>query len=149
MAFLLLVVLLAATAAWPSQPTFTNDATQLKSDLYLEQLRRRVEAVWKYPNQSENLQATVKFSLNRGGYVSDLLITKSSGREDFDLSVLQAVKTASPFPPIPDDLMQNSELRKVEMTFSRKPELSDSEKKSKPKPPPSRRPRRQTPGIEI
>jgi TonB family protein len=144
MAFLLLALLLTAIGPSSAEPDIPKDNAELKSDFYLDQLRRRVEEVWKYPNRSENLQATVKFSLNRAGYVSDLLITKSSGRDDFDLSVLRAIKTASPFPPIPADLMQNAELRKVEMTFARKPQGSDSEKKSKP-----RQLKRQPPGVQI
>jgi TonB family protein len=149
MAFLFLALLLTATGSLHSKSELPKGPAQLKSDFYLDQLRRRVEAVWRYPNHSENLQATVKFNLDRAGYISDLLITKSSGRDDFDLSVLQAIKTASPFPPIPEHLMQNTELRKVEMTFSRKFQEPELLKKQKPKSPAPRRPTKQTPGVQI
>jgi TonB family protein len=150
MIFVLLALHLTATAPHPQAPAFPTDLAQPQSDLYLDQLRRRVESVWKYPNGSDNLQATVKFDLNRSGYVSDVVITKSSGRDDFDASVLQAVKSATPFPPIPDDLMRKAEGRKVEMTFSRKPDKPALLKKPKPRSPaPRQSPNKQTPGVQI
>lgn len=148
MIFLLLAFLLTAAALSHADPD-PKQVTQEESDAYLAELRRRVQSVWKYPNGSENLQATVKFDLNRDGYVSDVVITKSSGRNDFDASVLHAVKKASPFPPIPEQLMQDAELRKVEMTFSRKSE-PEFLKKQKPKlQPPRPQRKKQTPGIQI
>jgi len=103
--FLVLVLLLAA-----SQPEF---------DQYLEQARKRVEANWKYPGKSENLQAAVKFNLDRAGRVSDLELTSSSGRKEFDASVLEAVRSASPFPPLVS-ILKKSEVREVQMNFKGK-----------------------------
>jgi TonB family protein len=64
---------------------------------YLDQARKRVESSWKYPAGSDALQATVKFNLDRAGGVSELKVTKPSGRKNFDESVLDAIRTATPF----------------------------------------------------
>lgn len=94
-------------------------------DDYISQLKNRVELVWKYPKDSENLAATVKFNLNSLGQVSAIRITKSSGRDDFDSSVVEAVKRSSPFPRLPSRLVTASAAREVEMIFKRKPAGSD------------------------
>jgi TonB family protein len=86
---------------------------------YLEQIRGRVQSVWKYPAKSESLQATVKFNLDRPGRITELEITKPSGRKDFDASVLEAVRSATPFPPLLS-ILKKSEVREVRMTFKGK-----------------------------
>jgi len=40
--------------------------------------------------------------LERSGRVSDVRVEKSSGDKQFDASAVQAVRRASPFPPVPD-----------------------------------------------
>jgi hypothetical protein len=42
---------------------------------YLDQVRKRVESTWNYPDKSDNLQGTVKFNLDRAGRVSELTLT--------------------------------------------------------------------------
>ncbi|HEU4341595.1 MAG TPA: energy transducer TonB [Candidatus Binatia bacterium] len=86
---------------------------------YLDQVRKRVQSTWKYPDKSDNLQGTVKFNLDRAGRVSELTLTKSSGRKEFDESVLEAVRAATPFPSL-ITILKKSEVRAVEMTFMRK-----------------------------
>lgn len=86
---------------------------------YLDKVRKRVESTWKYPDKSDNLQGTVTFNLDRAGRVSELTLTKSSGRKDFDESILEAVRSATPFPSL-ITILKKSEVRAVEMTFKRK-----------------------------
>jgi TonB family protein len=86
---------------------------------YLDQVRKRVESNWKYPAASDELRATINFNLDRAGRVSELKITKPSGRKNFDESVLDAVRTATPFPSL-ITILKKSEVREVEMTFQRK-----------------------------
>lgn len=88
-------------------------------DQYLDEMRKRVESKWKYAAQSENLQAAVKFNLDRAGRVSELEITKSSGRKEFDTSALEAVRSSSPFPPLLS-ILKKSEVREIEMRFKGK-----------------------------
>jgi TonB family protein len=88
-------------------------------DQYLDEIEKRVESKWKYPAKSENLQASVKFNIDRAGRVSELEIVKSSGRQDFDASALEAVRSSSPFPPLLS-ILKRSEVREVQMIFKGK-----------------------------
>ena len=106
-------------------------AAQQDFDDYLEQIRKRVESTWKYPLKSDNLQGTVKFNLDRAGRVSELTLTKSSGRKDFDESVLEAVRGATPFPSL-ITILKKSEVRAVEMTFKSKSVVIEGPKPKAP-----------------
>jgi TonB family protein len=101
---------------------------------YLDQARKRVESSWKYPAGSDALQATVKFNLDRAGRVSELKVTKPSGRKNFDESVLDAIRTATPFPSL-ITVLKKSEVREVEMTFRRKSVLVEEPKAVAPSKP--------------
>jgi TonB family protein len=113
---------------------FLLAGAQADFDQYLDQAKKRVESMWKYPAKSENLQATVKFNLDRAGRVSELKITRSSGRDDFDTSALEAVRKSSPFPPLLS-ILKRSETREVEMNFRQKAVTIEA-----PKPAGSRKP---------
>jgi TonB family protein len=101
---------------------------------YLDQVRKRVESSWKYPPNSDNLQATVRFNVDRAGRVSELKVTKSSGQKTFDESILDAVQTATPFPPL-ITVLKKSEVREVEMIFRRKSVLVEEPKAVAPSKP--------------
>jgi TonB family protein len=106
---------------------------------YLDQVRKRVESNWKYPANSDDLQATVKFNLDRAGRVSELKVTKPSGRKNFDESVLDAVQTATPFPSL-ITVLKKSEVREVEMTFRRKSVVFEEPKATTPSKPVPKKP---------
>ena len=106
---------------------------------YLDQVRKRVESNWKYPADSDDLQATVRFNLDRAGRVSELKATKSSGRKNFDESVLDAVRTATPFPSL-ITVLKKSEVREVEMTFRRKSVVIEEPKAITPSKPVPKKP---------
>ena len=71
---------------------------------YLEMIKKRVQSVWKYPEGVSGVhKINVVFVLDRAGKlvraeVSDSTDPRLSG------SAVQAMKTASPFPPIPESL---------------------------------------------
>ncbi|HWO43293.1 MAG TPA: energy transducer TonB [Candidatus Eisenbacteria bacterium] len=94
-------------------------AAQADFDQYLHEASKRVQSHWQIPAKSDGLQARVKFNLDRAGRVSDLSISKSSGRKDFDQSALDAVRKSSPFPPLLF-ILKKSEVREVEMGFKPK-----------------------------
>jgi TonB family protein len=106
---------------------------------YLDQIRKRVESNWKYPANADELQATVKFNLDRAGRVSELKVTKTSGRKNFDESVLDAVRTATPFPSL-ITVLKKSEVREVEMTFRRKSVVFEEPKATTPSKPVPKKP---------
>jgi TonB family protein len=106
---------------------------------YLDQIRKRIESNWKYPANSDDLQATVRFNLDRAGRVSELKVTKPSGRNNFDDSVLDAVRTATPFPSL-ITVLKKSEVREVEMTFRRKSVVIEEPKGITPSTPVPKKP---------
>jgi TonB family protein len=106
---------------------------------YLDQVRNRVESSWKCPPNSDNLQATVRFNVDRAGRVSELKVTKTSGRKNFDESVLDAVRTATPFPSL-ITVLKKSEVREVEITFRRKSVVIEEPKGITPSTPVPKKP---------
>jgi colicin import membrane protein len=120
----LALVLLLAVAPKAGPKASTTDRSDF--DEYISQLKNRVELAWSYPKAAEHLHATVKFNLNSLGQVSAIKITQSSGRTDFDSSVVDAIKKSSPFPRLPKRLVTESPVREVEMTFKGNPEKPDS-----------------------
>jgi TolA protein len=75
----------------------TDDASA-----YLDQVERRIMAVWTRPPNANGLKVVIRLRLERSGRVSDLRVEKSSGNKQFDVSAVQAVRRASPFPPGPE-----------------------------------------------
>lgn len=73
-----------------------NDATA-----YLDQIERRIIVAWRLPSGAEGLKVSLRFNLARNGRVSKLRVEKSSGNESFDVSAVEAVRRASPFPRPP------------------------------------------------
>ena len=71
---------------------------------YLNQLKKRVESVWKYPDDVTGVQkVTVRFTLDRAGKLTQAVVLESSDSR-LNTSAVEAMKRASPFPPIPDSL---------------------------------------------
>lgn len=73
---------------------------------YLKQLERRVNSVWKYPDDVTGIQkVAVRFTLDRGGKLIQAEVVESSDPR-LNASAVDAMKRASPFPPIPDNLKE-------------------------------------------
>jgi TonB family protein len=71
---------------------------------YLQQLKKRVESVWKYPDNVTGVQkVAVRFSLDRAGKLTLAEVLDSSDSR-LNSSAIEAIKRASPFPPIPEHL---------------------------------------------
>lgn len=80
---------------------------------YFNQLKRRVEAVWKFPDGVSGLQKVgVVFTLDRSGRLIKADVLESSDAR-LNAGAMEAMKKASPFPPIPDSLkdLANEPLR--------------------------------------
>jgi TonB family protein len=79
-------------------------ASNLDFNRYLEQLERRVKSVWKYPEEVAGVQeVAVRFSLDRAGKLLQAQVLDSSDTR-LNTSAIEAMKRASPFPPIPESL---------------------------------------------
>jgi TonB family protein len=71
---------------------------------YLQQLKKKVESVWKYPDNVTGVQkVAIRFSLDRAGKLTLAEVLDSSDSR-LNTSAIEAVKRASPFPPIPEHL---------------------------------------------
>jgi len=80
---------------------------------YFNQLKRRVESVWKFPDGVSGLQKVgVVFTLDRSGRLIKADVLESSDTR-LNAGAIEAMKKASPFPPIPDSLkdLANEPLR--------------------------------------
>ncbi len=70
---------------------------------YFAALRSRLNATWQQPQDAPaGLYAEVSFYLDANGNISQVRIVKSSGREEFDRSVLQAFRSLGRYQPTPD-----------------------------------------------
>ena len=80
---------------------------------YFNQLKRRVESVWKFPEGVSGLQKVgVVFTLDRSGRLIKADVLESSDAR-LNAGAMEAMRKASPFPPIPDSLkdLANEPLR--------------------------------------
>ena len=93
---------------------------------YLSLLKRRIEAAWNRPvyTGADTKSATVKLTLTRTGRVVERLLSKPSGYEPLDRSLLRAVLDAEPFPSFPASLTLDT--LPVQIVFDLKPEGADT-----------------------
>jgi TonB family protein len=71
---------------------------------YLNQLKKRVESVWRYPENVTGVQkVAIRFALDRAGKLTLSEVLESSDSR-LNASALEAIKRASPFPAIPESL---------------------------------------------
>jgi len=72
---------------------------------YFSQMRRAIELVWTYPMDAarRGMQGEVglEFTINKDGTTSRIRVIRSSGYEILDKAIVQAIKLASPFSPLP------------------------------------------------
>ncbi len=73
---------------------------------YLKLIEKRVFSVWKYPDGASGVQkVSVRFTLDRAGKLSQVEVLDSTDPR-INSSALEAMKKASPFPPIPESLKE-------------------------------------------
>jgi TonB family protein len=71
---------------------------------YLNQLKKRVESVWKYPENVSGVQkVAIRFALDRAGKLTLSEVLDSSDSR-LNTSALDAIRRASPFPAMPESL---------------------------------------------
>ena len=71
---------------------------------YLNQLKKRVESVWKFPDNVSGVQkVAIRFALDRAGKLTLAEVLETSDSR-LNLSALEAMRRASPFPAIPESL---------------------------------------------
>lgn len=72
---------------------------------YFAELKRRIEDKWSYPTEAsrkgQSGQGELRFVIRKNGSVGAVEIVQSSGVRILDAYIENAVRLASPFPPIP------------------------------------------------
>ena len=79
---------------------------------YFTNLRKAIELAWVYPSSAANkgIEGVVKilFAINKNGDLSTLKVLSSSGYGILDRYILQAIRMASPFAPLPESLPEDN-----------------------------------------
>jgi protein TonB len=73
---------------------------------YFTTMRKAIELVWNYPAEASRrgMQGEVglQFTINKDGKATRIRVVKSSGFPVLDKAIVDAIKLASPFSPLPD-----------------------------------------------
>jgi TonB family protein len=84
------------------------DTTDPKYRPYFRQVREKIKANWIYPYEAGTHgvegDLSIEFVIAKNGDLQRIELRRSSGILILDNAVLNAVKLAQPFPPVPDDL---------------------------------------------
>jgi TonB family protein len=90
-------------------------------DSYFRALYARVLARVRWPRALalafEQGEVVVAFTLNRDGSVADVRVSRSSGFAEFDDAVVAAIRTASPFGPVPASIAEGRSGVRVNAPF--------------------------------
>jgi TonB family protein len=87
------------------------DSQDPKYTDYLDQVRRRIKSKWGYPCEKNeqtrvceyrSTQLIIEFGIAKSGELVFVSLVRTSGHPIYDDYALNAVKLASPYPPIPD-----------------------------------------------
>ncbi|MEK6759272.1 MAG: cell envelope integrity protein TolA [Deltaproteobacteria bacterium] len=80
-------------------------AIEAKYPAYYSIIKDRVQAAWIYPEgfNANDVSIVISIKIGKSGRLIDSWVEKSSGNKNFDDSLINAVKKASPFPPLPQD----------------------------------------------
>lgn len=82
-----------------------------KINAYYSVIWSRIRGKWVLPQgilPRDNIYAVIQARILKNGTVTDLNFEKYSGNRYFDESAMRAIKKASPFPPLPGSIRDNS-----------------------------------------
>ena len=78
---------------------------------YLELIQTKITMNWKEPPKplikGENHYAVVSFLIAKDGQIKKINLDERSSVEALDQSVVEAIKSSNPLPPLPDDFPDN------------------------------------------
>lgn len=78
---------------------------------YFTNMRKAIELVWNYPIEASQrgMQGEVglEFAINKDGTTSRIKVLKSSGYDILDRAIVEAIRLASPFSPLPTGFGKN------------------------------------------
>ena len=99
-----------APASWEVPvPLETNDP---RFRPYFSKVREKIKATWTYPSAAGERgiegEAVIKFRITKDGRLLSAHVWRSSGAAILDQYSTTAVQTAAPFPPLPDDVANDT-----------------------------------------
>lgn len=97
-------------AAASAQKTL-NKVNDINFEPYMAKLQKQIKAQWKPPKQPSTKHCEVLFKVERNGTLKDLKLTESSGTSMLDITALQAVSEAAPFPSLPDGSAESVDIQ--------------------------------------
>lgn len=86
------------------------DAERFPFDYYLRLLRTRIQERWNPPYQTAEggkLNTVIDFIIQRDGSITDIRISKGSGKFLYDAAAQRAVVAVGKMPPLPDEYGEN------------------------------------------
>ncbi len=114
----------AATVAAPPAPTqsaIDPGLIQMAEARYKAQLKKLIEANKQYPRRARRLgqqgKALVTFVIDRNGDISQIDITRSSGRKILDQAVIDTIRKISGKLPFPEEIRRQRWTFTVPITF--------------------------------
>ncbi len=88
---------------------------------YFTGLRKAIELVWVYPSEAAHRgvygQVNLKFIIEANGKVSKIQVVESSGHTILDQAIVEAVRLASPFAPLPKGFQKDKLIVKGNFTY--------------------------------
>lgn len=89
------------------EDTVELSTTEYKYISYFAKLKRQIEGVWNYPQESrykgEQGQLFLIFTIRSNGDLENIELLSSSGYARLDNEALRAIRVAAPYPPFPKD----------------------------------------------
>ena len=101
------------------QSNITNYTDSTIPDWYLSLVKNKIREYWHMNESFLSTSATVSFRLFKNGSISNTMIEKSSGYENFDRSVLYAVGHTGKLPPFPKEIRKRCLDIVIEFTAGR------------------------------
>ncbi|MBN9085684.1 MAG: TonB family protein [Reyranella sp.] len=107
----------------PPAAALKSDAAQQKAEEdYLYQIVRKISQYRFYSRSQENVPrglVVTRMTIARDGRLLDVALVKSSGFPNLDNAVVETIRLASPFAPLPGDLAQDRKTFIVPVNYTR------------------------------
>ena len=134
LAFALSLALILAVSASASD-RIVNPADQIIVDKstrskvlndYVLLTRDAIQRVWTTPVEMSGASplkgyVTIYYTVSRSGAVGPVQLVQGSGNGEMDRSLLQAIRQAAPFPPLPEDIAARQVLIKAKFIVAEMP----------------------------
>lgn len=89
-----------------AQSQNNNGSVDMKS--YTEAMHNKISSKWTPPSVEKGGKVIVEYTIQKNGHIINEKIETSSGNKELDASALKALRKASPLPPLPMNLKQDS-----------------------------------------